>query len=76
MIREMGDDEEMGSLFVEPIDLMPKNDYLNSVKDLKNYSWPIEPVQIIMTRVNGKIFSVSDLSCVYHQDQLCSETQK
>ena len=84
-IREMGDDDEMGSLFVNPIILMPKNDcvqlvidtrYLNSVTDLTSYSWPLEPVQMIMTRVNGKFFSVSDLSCAYHQVPLSSETQK
>ena len=85
VIREMGDDDEMGSLFVNPIILMPKNDYvklvidaryLNSVTDLTNYSWPLEPVQMIMTRVNGKFFSVSDLSCAYRQVPLSSETQK
>ena len=81
----MGDDDEMGSLFVNPIILMPKNDYvklvtdaryLNSVTDLTNYSWPLEPVQMIMTRVNGKFFSVSDLSCAYRQVPLSLETQK
>ena len=50
IIREMGDDDEMGSLFVNPIILMPKNDYvelvidsryLNSVTDLTDYSWPL-----------------------------------
>ena len=85
IIREMGDDDEMGSLFVNPTILMPKNDYvkvvidaryLNSVTDLTNYCWPLEPVQMIMTRVNGKVFSVSDLSCAYHQVPLSSETQK
>ena len=64
---------------------MPKNDYvklvvdaryLNSVTDLTNYSWPLEPVQMIMTRVNGKFFSVSDLSCAYHQVPLSFEKQK
>ena len=49
IIREMGDDDEMGSLFVNPIILMPKNDYvklvidaryLNSVTEFTNYSWP------------------------------------
>ena len=84
IIREMGDDNEMGSLFVNPIILIPKNDYvklvidaryLNSVTELTNYSWPSEPVHIIMTRVNGKVFSVSDLSCAYHQVPLSSETQ-
>ena len=85
VIREMGDDDEMGSLFVNPIILKPKNDYvklviearyLNSVTDLTNYSSPLEPVQMIMTRVNGKFFSVSDLSCAYHQVPLRFETQK
>ena len=64
---------------------MPKSDYvklvivarfLNSVTDLTNYSWPPAPVQMIMTRVNGKFFSVSDLSCAYHQVPLSPETQK
>ena len=85
IIREMGDDDEMGSLFVNPIILMPKNDYvklgivaryINSVTNLTNYSWPLEPVQMIMTRVSRKVFSVSDLSCAYQQVSLSSETQK
>ena len=85
IIREMGDDDEMGSLLVNPIILMPKNDYvklvidacyLNYVTDLTYYSKPLEPVQMILTRVNGKFFSVSDLSCAYHQVPLSYETQK
>ena len=64
---------------------MPKNDYVklvidarypSSVTDLTNYSRPLEPVQMIMTRVSGKFFSVSDLSCAYHQVPLSFETQK
>ena len=82
---EMGDDDEKGSLFVNPIILMPKNDYvklvidaryLNTVTHLTNCSWPLEPVQMIMTRVNGKLFSVSDLSCACHQVPFSYETQK
>ena len=85
IIQEMGDIDGMGSPFVNPIILMPKNDCvkllidarnLNSVTDLTNYSWPLEPVQMIMTRVNGKFFSVSDLSCAYHQVPPSFETQK
>ena len=85
IIRRMGDDDELGSLFVNPIILMPKNDYvklvidaryLNSVTDLTNYSWPLEPVQMIMTRVNGKFLAVSDLPCAYHQVPFSFETQK
>ena len=84
IIREMGDDDEMGSLFINPIIITPKNDYvklvidaryLNSVTHLTNYSSPLEPVQMIMTRVDGKFFSVSDLSFAYHQVPLSFETQ-
>ena len=65
--------------------MMPKNDYvklvidaryLNSVTELTNHSWPLEPIQMIMTRVNGKFFQVSDLSCAYHQVTHSYETQK
>ena len=85
IIRETGDDDELGSLFVNPIILLPKADYvklvidaryLNSITDLTNYSWPLEPVQMIMTRINGKYFTASDLSCAYHQVPLSEETQK
>ena len=35
IIREMGDDDEMGSLFVNPIILMPKSDYVKLVIDAR-----------------------------------------
>ena len=47
IIQEMGDDDELGSLFVNPIILLPKEDYvklvidtryLSSITDLTNYS--------------------------------------
>ena len=65
IIRQMADDDEMGSLFVKPIILMSKSDYvklvidarfLNAVTDLTNYSWPLEPVQMITTRVTENSF--------------------
>ena len=83
-IREMGDDDEMGSIFVNPIILLPKNDnvklvvdarFLNPVTGLTKYSWPLKPVQMIMTRVNGNFVSVGDLSCAYRQVPLSPETQ-
>ena len=35
IIREMGDDDEMGSLFVNPTILMPKNNYVKLVIDAR-----------------------------------------
>ena len=64
---------------------MPQIDYVKlvidarsliSLTDLTNYYWHLEPVQMILTRVNVKIFSVSDLSCSYHQVPLRPGTQK
>ena len=87
IIREMGnvDRNELGTSFVNPIILLPKNDYiklvidaryLNSITDLSSYSWPLEPIQTLLTRINGKYFTTSDLSCAYHQVPLTDETQK
>ena len=50
--------------------------YLNWVTNLTNYSWLLEAVQMIMTRVNGNTFSISVLSCTYHQVLLTQGTQK
>ena len=84
-MREMCDDDEMEFLFANPIILMPKKDcvklvidarYLNSVTDLTKFPWPLESVQLMMTRVNSKVFSASDLFCSYHQVPLSPETQK
>ena len=50
----MGDDDELGSLFVNLIILLPKADYVKfvidaryliSITDSTNYSWPLEPVR-------------------------------
>ena len=85
IIREMGDDVELGSLFVNPIILHPKAEYvklvidakcLNSLNDLTNRSWPPEPTQMVMTPINVNYFTASDLSCAYHQVTLSPETQK
>ena len=84
IVREMSGDNEMGSLFVKSFILMPKNvsiklvidaSFQNSLTDLTKYSWPVEPVQMIMNGVNGRFFSVSDLFCAYHKVPLRPETR-
>ena len=34
------------------------------------------PVQVLIPRINGKIFSITDLTTAYHQVGLTPETQK
>ena len=70
IIREMGSDVEMGSLFTNPIIILPKGDtvklviatrYLKFSTDLSNYSWPPEPLQMLLTRLDGVYYATSDL---------------
>ena len=53
IIRELGDDTEMGSVFNNSNMILPKGNivkpvidarYLNSIADLSKYSWPLEPI--------------------------------
>ena len=81
----MGNDVEMGSLFTNPIIILPKGDtvklvidarYLNSITDLTNYSWPLEPVQMLLTRLDGVYYTTSDLASAYNQVPLTEDTKK
>ena len=85
IIRELDENDDMNSWFVNPIIILPKKDYvklvidaryLNSITDTSNSSWPLEPLHVLITRVNGSYFTSSDLSCAYHQVPLTSDTQK
>ena len=85
IIREMGSDVEIGSLFTNPIILRPKGDavklaidarYLNSITDLSNYLWPPEPVQMILTRLDVVYYTTTDLASTYNQVPLSKDTKK
>ena len=74
-ILELAESDKMGSLSVNPIVPMPKNGsvklvidtrYLTSVLHPTSYTWLKEPVEKIMTRVNGEIFPVSVLFGTNH----------
>ena len=65
-IREMGDVIEMGFMFTNTIIILPKGDsikldidarFLNSITDLSSHSWPLEPLNTILTRINGNRIS-------------------
>ena len=84
IIRELKEKDDMNSWFVNPVIILPKKDYvklvldasyLKSITDTSNCSWPLEPLQVLMTRINGSYFTSSDLSCAYHQVPLTDEAQ-
>ena len=85
IIREMGDDTEMGSSFINPVVILPNGNivklvidarYLNSITDLSKYSRPLEPIGSLLTRLNGNYFTTSELCSAYNQVPLTEETQQ
>ena len=75
IILELNEHDDLNSWFVNRNIILPKNDYvklvidaryLNSITDTSISSWPLEPLQVLMTRVNGAYFTSSDFSCAYH----------
>ena len=39
-------------------------------------SWPIEPIQIFLTRIKGPIFSIADMNSAYNQMPLDKPSQR
>ena len=65
--------------------ILPKKDfvklvidarYLNSITDTSTSSWPLEPLNVLMTRITGTLFTSSDLSSAYNQVPLTEDEQK
>ena len=86
ILRETGSELEMGSLFTNSIVILPSGDtlftelvidarYLKSVTDLSNNSWPLEPVQMLLTRLDGVCYTTSDLVSAYNQVLLSADTK-
>ena len=75
----------MGPLFINPVIILPKGNivkliidarYQNSILDLSKYLWPLEPIDSLLTSLNGKHFPSSDLCSAYNQVSLTEETQE
>ena len=85
IIRELNEKDDMNSWFVNLVIILPKKDYvklvidaryLNSITDTSNSSWPLETLNVLMTRITAAIFTGSDLSSAYNQVPLTEDTQK
>ena len=50
--------------------------YLNSMIDESKCNWPIEPVDVALTRINGTIFTTADLNSAYNQIPLDEESMR
>ena len=75
IIREMGDDTEMGWSFINPVIILLEGKIVKLVIDAR-YSWPLESIGSLMTRLNGNFFATSDLGSAYTQVPLTEETEQ
>ena len=85
IIRELNENDDVNNWFVNPVIILPKKDYiklvidaryLNSITDTSKSSWPLEPLNVLMTRITETILTSSDLSSTYNQVPLTEDTEK
>ena len=38
--------------------------------------WPIEPIQVILTKINGKYFTTTDMNSAYNQMPLDEQSRR
>ena len=74
-----------GNTFTNPVIILRKGEslkivldarYLNSMIDESKCKWPIEPVDVALTRINGTIFTTADLNSAYNQTPLDEESMR
>ena len=50
--------------------------YFNSLIDESNCNWPIEPIQVILTKRNGKYFTTADMNSAYNKMPLDEQSRR
>ena len=74
-----------GNTFTNPVFILRKGEslkivldarYLNSMIDESICHWPIEPVDVALTRINGTIFTTADLNSAYSQIPLDEQSMR
>ena len=74
-----------GNTFINPVIILAKGEslrivldarYLISLIDESKCNWPIEPIQVILTKINGKYFTTEDLNSAYNQMPLADQSRR
>ena len=74
-----------GNTFINPVIILKKGEslkivldgcQLNTMIDETKCSWPIEPIQIIFTRIKLPIFSIADMNSAYNEMPFDKPSQK
>ena len=71
--------------FINPVIILAKGEslilvldarFLNSLIDKSKCNWPIEPNQVIFTRINGKYLTTADMNSAYNQMPLDEQSRR
>ena len=74
-----------GNTFINPVIILAKREslkivldarYLNSLIDESKCNWPLEPIQVILTKINGKNFTTADINSAYNQVPLDEQSRR
>ena len=70
------EEQPEGNTFIKPVMILAKGEslkitkdasYLNSLIDESKCNWPIKPIRVTLTKINGKNFTTTDLNIAYSQ---------
>ena len=79
------EEQPKGNTFINPVIILAKGEslkivldarYLNSLIDESKCNWPIEPIQVILTKINGKFFTTADMNSAYNQMPLDEQSRR
>ena len=79
------EEQPKGNTFINPVIILAKGEslkiildarYLNSLIDESKYNWPIEPIQVILTKINGTYFTTADMNSAYNQMPLDEQSRR
>ena len=79
------EEQPKGNTFINPVIILAKGEslkivldarYLNSLIDESKCNWPFEPIQVILTKINGKYFTTADMNSAYNQMPLDEQSRR
>ena len=79
------EEQPKGNTFINPVIILAKGEslkivldarYLNSLIDESKCIWPIEPIQVILTKINGNYFTTADMNSAYNQMPLDEQSRR
>ena len=79
------EEQPEGNTFINSLIILAKGEslkiflnarYLNSLLDESNCNWPIEPIQVILTKMKGKFFATADMNSAYYQMPLDEQSRR